>query len=475
MLGHLFESMRGSTKVSRQTRSAILTNSQGAAQLRRRAAITAATNEISRNSAGIDRPNDAPRADTRAMPGDCFVFIRAIFRGIDSSRPSRLGWCIKEVREKRGRPNGHHSRSHRYARLRGGSRRRFCHDARMHVNRPQPQDDDALHGTLARGSTAEYLCVALKYIMAMLTLRQLRYLDALARHGHFGRAAEECAVSQPALSMQIRELENELGAKLVERQQGATALTEIGREVARRAAGILNATRDLTDSARHSARPLTGGLRLGVIPTLAPYVLPRILPELQRRHPELRLELIESQTQTLLSELGRGALDTLLLALPLDKPDFETLPLFEDCFLLAVPADDPLSERARVSPRDVRARRLILLKEGYCLHDQTLGYGILCAPPDAGLGATSLATIMQMVANGYGVTVVPEVAIDVEVRDKRIKLLRFAEPQPRRTVGLAWRPTSARKADFAAIGRIIVETLRTVRPRPRTAPLSAVS
>jgi LysR family transcriptional regulator, hydrogen peroxide-inducible genes activator len=309
----------------------------------------------------------------------------------------------------------------------------------------------------------------------MLTFRQLRYLDALARHGHFGRAAEECAVSQPALSMQIRELENELGAKLVERQQGATTLTEIGRDVARRAAVILNAARDLTDSARHSVRPLTGALRLGLIPTLAPYILPRALPELQRRHPELRLELIESQTQILLSELGRGALDVLLLALPLDKPDFETLPLFEDRFLLAVPADDPLSKRARVSPRDVRARRLILLKEGYCLRDQTADYGVLRDPPDTGLGATSLATIMQMVANGYGLTVVPEVAIDLEVRDERVKLLRFSEPQPRRTIGLAWRPTSARKADFEAIGRVIVETLPTVRPRPRPAPLSVAS
>src|SRR5947209_4110335 len=135
--------------------------------------------------------------------------------------------------------------------------------------------------------------------MATLTLRQLRYLDALARHGHFGRAAEECAVSQPALSMQIRELENELGVDLVERQQGATPLTEIGRDVAQRAANILSAVRDLAESARRSARPLSGTLHLGVIPTLAPYVLPSVLPELQRRHPELRLELIESQTRTL--------------------------------------------------------------------------------------------------------------------------------------------------------------------------------
>ena len=307
----------------------------------------------------------------------------------------------------------------------------------------------------------------------MLTLRQLRYLDALGRRGHFGRAAEECAVSQPALSMQIRELEKELGVELVERQQGAIALTEIGREIARRAAGILSAAHDLAECARRSTRPLSGTLHLGVIPTLAPYVLPRVLPELQQRYPELRLELIESQTHTLLGELARGTLDVVLLALPLDKPDFETLPLFEDRFLLAVPADDPLPERSRVSPRDVDARRLILLEEGHCLRDQALAFCGRRDATDTGLGATSLATILQMVARGYGATLVPEVAIEVEVRDERVKLLRFAEPQPYRTVGLAWRPTSIRKADFAALGRVFVDTLPIAKPRPGTAALRA--
>jgi LysR family hydrogen peroxide-inducible transcriptional activator len=299
----------------------------------------------------------------------------------------------------------------------------------------------------------------------MLTLRQLRYLDALARHGHFGRAAEECSVSQPALSMQINELEKELGAKLVEHLQGVTVLTEIGREVARRAADILSAARDLADSARSSAHPLSGPLHVGIIPTLAPYVLPRILPELQRRYPELRLELIESQTRTLLGELRRGALDVLLLALPVDQADLETLQLFEDYFLLAVPADDPLHERSRVCTRDVDARRLILLEEGHCLRDQALAYCSHRSTTDTGLGATSLATIMQMVASGYGVTLVPEVAVDAEVRDERIKLLRFAEPKPSRTVGLVWRSTSARKADFAALGRVFVEALGAAKPR----------
>jgi LysR family transcriptional regulator, hydrogen peroxide-inducible genes activator len=298
-------------------------------------------------------------------------------------------------------------------------------------------------------------------VIIMLTLRQLRYLDALARHGNFGRAAEECAVSQPALSMQIRDLEHELGAELVTRRQGATALTEAGAEVARRASSIVSAARDLADCLRNSGPLLCGRLRFGVIPTLAPYVLPLLLPELHRSHPDLRLDLLETQTKSLLSELAQGTLDVLLLALPLEeKAVFETFVLFSDRFLLAVPADDPLPERSRVSKRDVNARELVLLEEGHCLRDQALIY---CGERDYAhnrLGATSLATVLQMVASGYGVTLLPEVAIDIEVRDERVKLLRFVEPQPRRDIGLAWRPTSPRKADFLELGRILLKTLK---------------
>jgi LysR family hydrogen peroxide-inducible transcriptional activator len=301
----------------------------------------------------------------------------------------------------------------------------------------------------------------------MLTLRQLLYLNALARHGHVGRAAEECAISQPALSMQIHELERQLQTQLVERVHGATVLTEVGAEIARRAEVILTATRDLADCARHSDRVLSGSLRLGVIPTLAPYVLPRLLPELRRRHPELRLDLLETQTKMLVLELTHGALDVILLALPLDKPELETLPLFDDRFLLAVPADDPLPERTRVTTRDVNARKLVLLEEGHCLRAQALAYCAPRADADTSFGATSLATVMQMVASGYGVTLVPEVAIDVEVRDERVKLLRFVEPQPKRSVGLAWRPTSPRKADFLALGSMVVEALKVERSTKR--------
>src|SRR6516225_3906369 len=272
----------------------------------------------------------------------------------------------------------------------------------------------------------------------MLTIRQLQYLDALARHGSFCRAAEEYAVTQPALSMQICKLEHELGKELVVRRQGATVLTEAGTEVARRANSILSAARDLADCVRHNRQVLSGGLRLGVIPTLAPYVRPLLLPELRRRHPDLRLDLVESRTKTLVSELARGALDVLLLALPVEIPEIETTFLFRDRFLFAVPVGDPLPERTRGSRRNYA-------------HDR--------------FGATSLATVLQMVASGYGVTLLPEVAIDVEVRDDRVKLLRFVEPQPERNIGLAWRRTSPCKADFLEFGQILLKALKVEQPR----------
>jgi LysR family hydrogen peroxide-inducible transcriptional activator len=296
----------------------------------------------------------------------------------------------------------------------------------------------------------------------MITLKQLRYLSALAEHRHFGRAAEACAVTQPALSMQIRDLEGQLGANLVERRPNHVALTEIGLEVARRGEQVLAAARDLVDFARHDGRVLSGRLMLGVIPTLAPYVLPKILPPLQDRYPDLRVDLRETQTKVLLEELARGDLDA---ALPVPDADIETLRLFDDPFLLAVGADDPRPASARVRPDDIDHSRLILLEEGHCLRDQALAF---CASDHRngvlGLGATSLATVMQMVANGYGITLVPQVAADVEVRNERVKLLRFAQPQPGRSIGLAWRRTSPRKADFLALGEIMTQSLAAEAP-----------
>ncbi len=266
-------------------------------------------------------------------------------------------------------------------------------------------------------------------------------------------------MTQPALSMQVRELEREIGAELVERRTGVIALSEIGVEVARRAEHILAATRDLVDFARHRD-VLSGRLRLGIIPTLAPYVLPRALPRLQKSYQLLRLEVRETQTKTLLEELAGGELDTVMLALPVDGADLETLPLFDDRFMLAMPASDPLPALRRVAVEDFDQRRLILLEEGHCLRDQALAFcGTASSDAPASLGATSLATVMQMVANGYGVTLLPEVAAEMEARGGRVKLLRFVEPQPARTVGLAWRRTSPRKRDFTALGEIVTEAM----------------
>jgi LysR family hydrogen peroxide-inducible transcriptional activator len=282
----------------------------------------------------------------------------------------------------------------------------------------------------------------------MITLRQLRYLSALAKHGHFGRAANACAVTQPALSMQIRDLERTLGVAVVERRPGEVMLTDVG-----------------VDFARHRGGLLTGRLTLGVIPSLAPYLLPRILPLLQTRFPELRLELRETQTRQLVEDIKSGALDAAMLALPIREPDIDTIVLFEDLFLLAVPSDDPRKETARVAAEDIDQSRLILLEDGHCLRDQALAFCATAArsrSASAGgtaFGASSLTTVMQMVAGGYGVTLIPQIAADVERRDDRVKFLRLKNPQPGRSIGLAFRRTSPRKADFAALGEVVKDSV----------------
>jgi LysR family transcriptional regulator, hydrogen peroxide-inducible genes activator len=307
----------------------------------------------------------------------------------------------------------------------------------------------------------------------MITLRQLRYLQALARHRHFGRAAEACAVTQPALSMQIRELEKELEVELVERRPGDAALTEIGVLVAKRGDEVLAAARDLIEFARHRERLLKGQLKLGVIPTLAPYVLPKLLPLLNVRHPDLVVKLRETQTGSLIEELVAGDLHAVMLTLPAPGVDIEVIRLFEDPFVLAVPADDPYPETARVRADQVDQSRLILLEEGHCLRDQALAFWSTAnSNLPLSLGAASLATIMQMVAHGHGVTLLPQVAVDAELQDQRIQLLRFAPPEPSRTIALAFRRTSPRKEDFVALGELVVEAFAATS-RPSSAKVGA--
>ena len=293
------------------------------------------------------------------------------------------------------------------------------------------------------------------------TLRQLRYFVALAETQHFGQAALRCHVTQPALSMQIKELEIALGAPLVERARRGALLTPAGREVARRARAILQAVQDLSDLARRHAEVLSGPLRLGVIPTIGPYLLPSVLPRLHEAFPRLQLSLRETQTAVLTRELLAGTLDLLILALPVGEPEIEELPLFDDVFALALPADHPLGARPSVAQSDLGGEHLLLLEEGHCLRDQTLALG-QAAGANAldDFRASSLATVVQMVANGYGCTILPELAVPVEVGDRQgIHVVPFTRPPPVRTVGLAWRRTSPRRDEFVAFGEVLLEAL----------------
>ena len=289
-----------------------------------------------------------------------------------------------------------------------------------------------------------------------VTLKQLRYFDALAREQHFGRAAEACAVTQPALSMQVHELEEQLGLVLVERTRSGVLLSDRGREVATRAARILGDVRELIEFTQHANEVLTGSLRLGVIPSIAPYMLPPLLPLLREGYPNLELHVRETQTMPLTHELVEGKLDVLLLALPIIHPEIETLPLFDDRFLLALPVERRLSARVRATRDLVEHERLLLLEEGHCLRDQALTYCSLQQVSTVNtFGVSSLSTIVEMVAAGYGITLLPEMCLNVEARGREIGLTRFVDPEPHRTVGLAWRSTSPRVADFRELGRLI--------------------
>jgi LysR family transcriptional regulator, hydrogen peroxide-inducible genes activator len=292
----------------------------------------------------------------------------------------------------------------------------------------------------------------------MVSIKQLRYFHAVARSGHFGRAAADCAVTQPALSMQIQELEKGLGIQLIERGRNGVTLTEGGREIARRAALVLADIRDLVDCARLQGPELTGPLHLGVIPSVAPYVLPPLLPLIRDGYPALDLHLRETQTQPLVRELADGQLDLLLLALPLQQAGIETAALFEDRFVLAMARSSEPPRRRYATPELIERDRLLLLEEGHCLRDQALAFCNLRRVGNIDtFGASSLSTIVQMVANGMGLTLLPELSLDLETKHGDIRLMRFAEPEPSRTIGLAWRASSPRKRDFLALGRMICE------------------
>jgi LysR family hydrogen peroxide-inducible transcriptional activator len=291
-----------------------------------------------------------------------------------------------------------------------------------------------------------------------VTLKQLRYFDALSRELHFGRAAEACAVTQPALSMQINELEQTLGLTLVERTRSGVRLTPKGEEIALRVARILGDVRELVSFAHHSNRILTGSLRFGVIPSIAPYMLPPLLPLLRDTYPDLELHVRETQTVHLVEELVEGKLDVLLLALPIKHPDLEEHKLFQDPFLLALPKQRKVAGRLRATKEMIEGEKLLLLEEGHCLRDQALTYCSLKQVDTVNtFGASSLGTIVEMVSAGFGITLLPELSLGMEERGRDLTVIRFADPEPSRTVGLVWRSTSPRKDDFRELGRLAIE------------------
>jgi LysR family hydrogen peroxide-inducible transcriptional activator len=290
-----------------------------------------------------------------------------------------------------------------------------------------------------------------------VTLRQLRYLDALAATGHFGRAAEEAGISQPALSMQIRELEMALGGAVVERTATGATLTELVREAAARSGRILALVRDLEQLGIAQGAALAGPLRLGIIPSVAPYLLPKLIAAAAKKHPGLRLTIRESVTRVLVAELAAGTLDAIIPSVPLGGDDFVEAPVFDDRFLLATPRNSPHAKRKPALAELISADELLLLEDGHCLRDQALA---VCAAIDPrrlkSYGATSLSTVLHLVAAGHGITFVPEMAIDAPLRANRdIALVPFAPPAPHRTIGIAWRRTSPRERDFRALAALV--------------------
>jgi LysR family transcriptional regulator, hydrogen peroxide-inducible genes activator len=289
--------------------------------------------------------------------------------------------------------------------------------------------------------------------MINITLRQLRYFDALARHGHFGRAAEACAISQPALSMQIKEMEEALGGVLIERSARQVALTKFGEELLHRVRDILRSVDELGDFARASRDRLAGRLRVGMIPTIAPYLLPRVIENLARLHPELDIHVRETLTPKLIKEVAEGRLDTAIVALPVSEPSLTEIALFKENFLLVRPGEQ---DGTPVPSREtLREMKLLLLEEGHCFRDQALSFCKMQAPPREVLDASSLSTLVQMVGAGIGVTLIPEMAVAVETRSASVSVARFKNPQPSRTIGMVWRKTNPLARQLQQISEVV--------------------
>ncbi len=292
-----------------------------------------------------------------------------------------------------------------------------------------------------------------KSIIRLPTLRQLGHLVALAEAKHFGHAAVASHVTQSTLSASIKELEETLQASLVDRTKRRVVLTPLGTDVAKRARNILDQAEDIARLAQRESAPLSGTLRMGVIPTIGPFLLPAVLPRLRRAYPKLRLYLTEDLSARLVEQLHSGAIDVALLALPFDAGNVEERGLFEDAFKLATPKDHRLAGRKSVRIAELESEELLLLKEGHCLREHAMEACRLADPKAEVVEATSLHTLVQMVDNGLGTTLLPQLAIDGGIlRGTHLSVVPFSGEQPKRQIGLIWRRGTGRGAEFYLLG-----------------------
>lgn len=293
----------------------------------------------------------------------------------------------------------------------------------------------------------------------MITLKQLTYFEALAHTLHFGRAAERANVSQPALSAQIAELENRLGCRLVERTRGAIVLSESGQRLLPAFRRVLAEVRSIEEQVQQTTGLLTGRMQIGMIPTIAPYLLPALAPELAKRFPQLDFGVREAITETLVSQLRNGDLDAVIAALPIKETGLSHRVLFEDRFVMAVSNNDRDILDSPLNRHKAAFDRLLLLEEGHCLRDQALS---VCQEHSnvalVNFGATSLTTLLQMVAHGMGRTLLPEIALSAESpRLGDIRFVPFAPPAPSREIAVFFRSASERQADFEAFADVAAE------------------
>jgi LysR family hydrogen peroxide-inducible transcriptional activator len=298
--------------------------------------------------------------------------------------------------------------------------------------------------------------------MTNLTLKQFRYFEALAQHGHFGHAADASGISQPALSMQIKDMEADLGVALFERGPRHVRLTRFGEEFAPRVRDILRSVDEVSDLARLSQNTLSGRLRIGVIPTIAPYLLPSFIGQLTHDHPTLDLQIRETLTPRLIEELAQGRIDAAIVALPVSEPSFEEVEIFEENFVLIRPDID--ADRAVPDAADLAKMQLLLLEEGHCFRDQALAFCSMRSPLQReGLDGSSLSTLVQLVGAGIGVTLIPDMAVSVETRSANVSVARFKGVQPKRTIGMIWRKTSPLADQFRLIADIVARAAKVGR------------